>query len=440
MAEHADPTVTLVVPDVGSVRATAQSLQLSSIAAGHLAEHGDVRWCTYDRTAARCRYADQCHFAHVADAARPALAEQLDRRRAEVKEQGSTASAAVTAGRGLPPGELKQVRVILVDPQDSRNVGAVARLCANYGVDDWWVVSRRQVDWDAKRSKRVAAREAKEAKDAEAEGEAEGAAAKAEGAETKAEGGADPAPAAPAEGSVPLSLPFWRYAEMLATADGVPLLHRARVVATLPEALRGCGTAVAFSGKQGDKYRKPTADIPRLQALCSSGGPSVALVFGNESLGLSSNDVLLCSQVCTLDTTTRCTSLNLSHAVGVVLSRIWETREAAAAAAAAAAAEDAAPAREAAADGEVGTILETCRAAMESLGYPTRPEQWGGAGRRRNKLSYRCHQHAAALLHIAQRAGATKEEVSSVTALIRLLSKRGDEKPAEEDGSDEGGD
>ena len=34
-------------------------------------------------------------------------------------------------------------RVVLLDPQDARNVGMAARVCANYDAADLWVVSAR---------------------------------------------------------------------------------------------------------------------------------------------------------------------------------------------------------------------------------------------------------------------------------------------------------
>eukprot|EP00756_Hemistasia_phaeocysticola_P018210 Hpha_TRINITY_DN15581_c1_g4::TRINITY_DN15581_c1_g4_i2::g.104268::m.104268 len=402
--------VRLVVPDAGVVEVPKDWLELGAVGGDRVAGGAEVKWCSYNRGEKGCQYGAQCHFAHVREDKR----EEVKARSAEVRRSArsevQTASAAVAQGSEIPPGELTGYRVVLVDPQDSRNVGSVARLCANYGIDDWVVVSAKQLDWEAKRDARIAA--------------------------SAGEGVA--AASAPRDDEVrPLNAAFWRYAEMLATPDGIPLLRKARVFRTLGPAIEGC-VAVAFTGKQGDKFRKPTVTLPQLSQAPPPPGRRVALVFGNEALGLSSNDTLLCSQICTLSTTSRCTSLNLSHCVGVVLSRLWDALPDAPAstppAAAAAAAEpSAAPP---ASDATVGALLETCREVMEGLGYPTRKEQWGGAGRRRNKFTFRCHRQATALLHLAQRAGATDEEVTSITALIRLLGRRGPDAHVDPAGED----
>jgi tRNA C32,U32 (ribose-2'-O)-methylase TrmJ len=62
-----------------------------------------------------------------------------------------------------------------------------------------------------------------------------------------------------------------------------------------------------------------------LQALEGSQEPSsVALVFGREESGLSHEELALCSHCCSIAASKACGSLNLSHAVAVILSQLYE--------------------------------------------------------------------------------------------------------------------
>ena len=50
----------------------------------------------------------------------------------------------------------------------------------------------------------------------------------------------------------------------------------------------------------------------------------VALVFGREESGLTEAELSLCSHACSIPTGNLQPSLNLSHAVCVVLSQLWD--------------------------------------------------------------------------------------------------------------------
>ena len=52
--------------------------------------------------------------------------------------------------------------------------------------------------------------------------------------------------------------------------------------------------------------------------------PPVALVFGREESGLLEEELLLCSHACAIPSGRSQPSLNLSHAVAVVLSQLFE--------------------------------------------------------------------------------------------------------------------
>ena len=337
----AGETVRLVVGVDGAVCVPGEDVRFNErVGAKRSASGREPRWCPVDQVeAGGCAFGEKCAYAHVVEGAK------------EVRE-----------GRDADAKLMPEVRIILVEPQDSRNVGSVARLAANYGVDDVWIVSQRQLGWEEKRNKRV-----------------------------KADPAAHPM----------LSTGFFRYAEMLATPEGLPLLHGFHIVPEFKDALVGIDKAVAFTGKRGGTFRTMTVDVPGIVPLFAGRGGSsqrLALVFGNEAMGLSSNDTLLCSHVCTLPTSAYCTSLNLSHSVAVVLSRLWEELHGTEPPAQGHVAPDHIPAPEA----EVAGLFEHCREQLAKRGHPCSPEDWTGNSRRKNMYAYRCHKHVTSLVHLAQ--------------------------------------
>ncbi len=153
--------------------------------------------------------------------------------------------------------------VVLVEPAGELNVGSVARLCANFGVQSLRLVNP-QCDHQSEDAQRMA-------------------------------------------------------------VHGRLMLERATVHDSLLSALADCRRAVATCG------RIDHGDIPLLtpdQALSwllSSGdgpareGEPVAVVFGREDRGLSNSELRLCQRVLSLHSDATYPSLNLSHAVAVVL-------------------------------------------------------------------------------------------------------------------------
>ena len=53
----------------------------------------------------------------------------------------------------------------------------------------------------------------------------------------------------------------------------------------------------------------------------------VALVFGREESGLTESELSLCTHSCSIPTGTLQPSLNLSHAVCVILAQLYEQRD-----------------------------------------------------------------------------------------------------------------
>ncbi|WP_265942293.1 RNA methyltransferase [Dechloromonas sp. A34] len=99
----------------------------------------------------------------------------------------------------------------------------------------------------------------------------------------------------------------------------VDVLYRAQVVASLPDALAGCVFAVALSARQrdlGPVIGQPRETVARLLAEAEQG--EVALVFGNETVGLSNEEILHCQAAVTIPTNPEFSSLNLGSAVQVL--------------------------------------------------------------------------------------------------------------------------
>jgi tRNA/rRNA methyltransferase len=87
-------------------------------------------------------------------------------------------------------------------------------------------------------------------------------------------------------------------------------------VATLAEAVAGCGLVVGTSGRASTSV--PDAAAPRTLAptiLAASVHNDVALVFGPEDHGLSNDDLALCDRVLTIPASDDYPSLNLAQAV-----------------------------------------------------------------------------------------------------------------------------
>ena len=152
------------------------------------------------------------------------------------------------------------MRIVLVEPQIAGNVGAVARIMANFGIDDLALVK---------------------------------------GCEITGEG-------------------FAR------SKSGRPILEKLQRFETMKEALADCDIAIATSGikPEGDKrwFRAPQ-NVKRINKLIDSRNKP-ALVFGRENYGLYKDELALCETTITIPTNSDYPVLNLSHAVGIVLYEI----------------------------------------------------------------------------------------------------------------------
>lgn len=116
----------------------------------------------------------------------------------------------------------------------------------------------------------------------------------------------------------PLEYDAYRIRGIAHKTDDV--IARVRIFETLPEALADCVHVVGFTARgraarrNGLRPREAAGDI-----LERAGGGGVALVFGREDYGLSNSALDLCHVVVTIPTNPAYASLNLGHAVAVML-------------------------------------------------------------------------------------------------------------------------
>jgi len=152
-------------------------------------------------------------------------------------------------------------RLVLARPQIGENIGSIARLQANFGIPELCIV-------------------------------------------------------APIEG--------WQHGAHRTASMCRGLLDEARILHDLDEALADCSHIHGFTARSGSD--RLVEDVhaglgPALQ-MASEPGQKLAFVFGNEESGLSSEETARCTRLFTLPLP-GLSSLNLSHAVAIVLAQ-WQ--------------------------------------------------------------------------------------------------------------------
>jgi TrmH family RNA methyltransferase len=97
------------------------------------------------------------------------------------------------------------------------------------------------------------------------------------------------------------------------------------VVDSLTEALADCHRSVAFTARvRGKRKRRDWRQVVgEVRALGDSAEQRLALVFGNEVAGLTSEEVDLCQDLVHVRTSNEHTSLNLAMGVGIALSDLF---------------------------------------------------------------------------------------------------------------------
>ena len=101
------------------------------------------------------------------------------------------------------------------------------------------------------------------------------------------------------------------------------LLGRAKTVRSLAAATKGCKFSVGTTGilyrHWNETFRTPISLRDLRQKLKGQPEGRIALVFGNEGIGLSERDISACDLIVTIPANKEYPILNLSHAVAIVL-------------------------------------------------------------------------------------------------------------------------
>lgn len=157
--------------------------------------------------------------------------------------------------------------------------------------------------------------------------------------------------------SEPMTHDFRRAESTAVHAEGV--LANVAVAQSLPEALGSVVYAVGSSSRTLLKRRTPLTPAQAAVRLAEHAARGqVAWVLGGEKRGLSDEDLSLCHDVVVIDTDARQPSMNISHALAVLLH-----------ASSAHDRPDAVPEVEGASAALVGRLEDVFRAAMEDAGF-----------------------------------------------------------------------
>jgi tRNA/rRNA methyltransferase len=115
--------------------------------------------------------------------------------------------------------------------------------------------------------------------------------------------------------------------DALAMASGAAdLLDGAKLCESLEQALSGCVLAIGTSTRQRDlQTALLTPAEAAKQALTEARGGNVAIVFGNETFGLSKDELARCQALMTIPANPEYSSLNLGAAVQVMAYELRRT-------------------------------------------------------------------------------------------------------------------
>ena len=198
------------------------------------------------------------------------------RRRVERGRTWASRCASKSALRifNLPPLEfhsmLDNIRIVLVEPAGSANIGAVCRAMANMGLRELVLVAP-QCDVNTADSRAYA-------------------------------------------------------------MHGQWILHAARIVPDVPAALAECVLTIATTAKLG-LYRRQAAAPPdetaRIALAAAQSGP-VAFAFGREASGLTTAELLHFDRIVTIPANPEYPVLNLAAATLIVCYELWQAAQAAA--------------------------------------------------------------------------------------------------------------
>jgi len=152
-----------------------------------------------------------------------------------------------------------KLKIILVEPEGPINVGSIARLCANFAVDQLRIVSPKCDIFSLE--------------------------------------------------TIKMSLKGFSYVEEL------------NIFNSLNEAISDCDLVLATCGRIDNSRESSNYSLEEISKWIkvSRNIKNLAVVFGRETIGLTNKELLLAHRVFTIDTNKNYPSLNLSHAVSIVL-------------------------------------------------------------------------------------------------------------------------
>ena len=109
------------------------------------------------------------------------------------------------------------------------------------------------------------------------------------------------------------------------------VIENATIATTIEEAVEGSNLIIGMTGLPGkteNKHKRMPALPPRkLREKLEGKSGIVSLLFGREDDGLNNEELELCDMVVYIPTSPEYTSMNLSHAVSVVLYELSEVEE-----------------------------------------------------------------------------------------------------------------
>ena len=149
------------------------------------------------------------------------------------------------------------VRIILVEPQESGNVGAAARAMKNFGFTDLWIVGGKTERTDDVSS-------------------------------------------------------WW-------AVGAIDVVNEATRVDTLEEALAECHLTVATTAVRGRQVFEQLTplDVARLAEEQLTGDHRLGVVFGRETFGLTGREVMLCQRTASIPTWPEFPTMNLAQSVAI---------------------------------------------------------------------------------------------------------------------------
>ncbi len=191
-----------------------------------------------------------------------------------------------------------------------------------------------------------------------------------------------------------------------------------RVEASLQDALADSTISLAFSRRKGKGRRV----LPSLAAFFEdrraehTEAGELHLVFGREESGLAADEVLMCSHTVEIPSAPSFPSLNLSHAVAVILSQVYELEDRRRGSAEGGRGSVSDPRHALATHAEMNALYDRILGLLERQGIDTAESRQGGDGNHGRKLLAPGH-----LKSILFKSQASAVEVRSIFGLLKEL-------------------